>query len=277
MEAGGAGTAAVIRLDRGNEPAALKKIRSEELKRVGAIAEVADPTSDDIGDRYKVVRRTLWERQDYKCCFCEFRERHEYSDVEHYRPKAEVQRIEKGPVAPGYWWLAWTWANLMFACQACNRSYKRTLFPLDDDSIPLGKRQPPPGREKPLLIDPFTEDPIDHIQFRLSRIGSRLFWLPFARNVSKKGSATIRITGLACDTLRTLYQVHHQNFIAAQVRALEQALAIGPASAIRETWREATGILLNRQQAFVGLSHDVLDAHFPETVRLEHGLFLPRP
>ena len=255
---------------------ALKRIRSSQLKEVGAIAEVAAPTSDQIGDKYKVVRRTLWLRQDYKCCFCEFKEQHEYNDVEHYRPKAAVQRFEGGPVLPGYWWLAWTWANLMFACQSCNRSYKRTLFPLNPPSVPLRARQRPPGGEQPLLIDPFQEDPIDHIQFKQTKINKSRFWIPYPRDGSKKGFWTIRIAGLDRDTMRDLYHRHITNHVQREVEIIQSLMVSGDPT-ITAAWQRATGILLNPQQDFVGLSYDVLDAHFPEGVRREHGLVLDRP
>jgi hypothetical protein len=33
---------------------------------------------------------------------------------------------------PGYFWLAYVWANLFLACQLCNQSFKKNLFPLAD-------------------------------------------------------------------------------------------------------------------------------------------------
>ena len=223
------------------------------------------------------VRHTLWTRQNYKCCFCELLEQHEYNDVEHYRPKAELTRTEGGLKLPGYWWLAWTWANLMFACQSCNRTYKKTLFPLDTGSVPLRSSQRPPGREKPLLIDPFQEDPIEHIQFRSTRIDRRLFWLPFPRNGSKKGFWTIKIAGLGRDTLRDLYQRHVVTHVAPRLELIRTALATGDPQVIAATWRRETGALLDHRQVFVALSYDVLDAAFPETIRTQHDLDLTRP
>ena len=267
----------MIQLDRGAEPEPLKKIRIRELKRVKAIAQLRAPTSDDIGDAYQIARRTLWERQSYKCCFCEFKEQHDYNDVEHYRPKAEVLHARGGTSRPGYWWLSWTWANLMFACQSCNRSFKRTWFPLDEASVPLKPLAKPPGREKPLLINPFEENPVDHIQFREVMVEGRRRWIPFSRDRSEKGRWTIEITGLDRATLLDLYEDHFANFVEPHLDAIRKAFEKNDLLTIEETWRKETKRLLNRRCAFAGLTYDALDAAFPEAVRRSRELNLIRP
>ncbi len=249
----------------------------KELKRVKAIAEHGDPTSEEIGNKYKEVRRILWERQHYKCCFCEFKEQHDYNDVEHYRPKAKVQHAPDGPILSGYWWLAWSWDNLMFACQSCNRSYKRTSFPLDESSVPLKRLQKPPGRERPLLINPFEENPIDHIQFKPVLFQGRQRWIPSPRNGSEKGKWTIEIAGLDRDTLLDLYEHHYLMVVKHPTEDIEEVISQGDIRATSETWRRATKRLLNHLQPFAGLSYDMLDHFFPETVRASHGLELNRP
>ncbi|HMY18924.1 MAG TPA: hypothetical protein PKA58_21505, partial [Polyangium sp.] len=70
---------------------------------------------------------------------------------EHYRPKAEADRRPGSHETHGYHWLAFTWSNLYFSCPDCNRSYKRTRFPLEHGSIALKTRKRPPGQEIPLL------------------------------------------------------------------------------------------------------------------------------
>lgn len=267
----------MIELDRGAEPASLKKVRARELKRVKAIAQTIAPSSNDIGTEYQLARRTLWERQDYKCCFCECKEQHDYNDVEHYRPKAVVKHSKDGATQPGYWWLAWTWANLMFACQSCNRSYKKTWFPLDELSVPLEPLKKPPGLEKPLLINPYEESPIDHIQFKRVIVEGRRRWIPFARNLSKKGQWTIEIAGLDRDTLLDLYEDHFVNFVEPHLIAIQRVINEANPSAIMETWKRETKRLLNRRQPFAGLSYDALDAFFPEMRRRLHDLDLARP
>jgi hypothetical protein len=42
-------------------------------------------------------------------------------------------------------------------------------------------------------------------------------------------------------------------------------------------WQRAVMSLLGSHQAYVGLSHDVMDAWVPADVRAAHGLVLPVP
>jgi len=165
----------MIRIDRRHEPAVLATERGTELPRVRAIAITRSPTADDIGTSYKpaAVVRALQDAQHNKCCYCERFVEDKYHDVEHWRPKARADRTH-GAIDPGYWWLAWTWSNLLFSCNNCNRPNrdvdgrlvgKGDRFPLAEGSIPLVAELAAPGRELPLLLDPAARDidPIDHI------------------------------------------------------------------------------------------------------------------
>jgi len=96
-----------------------------------------------------------------KCCYCERkRNQKRESDVEHFRPKAEVA---EAPGHPGYWWMAYDWENYLFSCKTCNQDYKKNRFPLLKES----QRALGPGthRERPVLIDPATEDPTGFIGY----------------------------------------------------------------------------------------------------------------
>lgn len=128
----------MIRLTRGPEPDSLVPIREEQL----ADARKAVAAGRKIRfDGYSVVKREIFGAQHRKCCYCEkLEEQAKYRDVEHYRPKAY------------YWWLAWTWDNLLFACMDCNRDHKKDQFPLADGSTPLVAEQAPPASERPLVI-----------------------------------------------------------------------------------------------------------------------------
>src|SRR5207253_16064 len=78
----------------------------------------------------KAVKKALIEAQHSKCCFCESKTGYD-GDVEHFRPKAGYQQAPKGRLLrPGYYWLAYTWDNLLLSCSACNQRHKRNLFPL---------------------------------------------------------------------------------------------------------------------------------------------------
>ena len=78
--------------------------------------------------------RQLLKRAHYrKCCFCEGKSNaFAPGDVEHYRPKGAVRQAENSIVLlPGYFWLAYSWENLYWCCQICNRSNKRDFSPLE--------------------------------------------------------------------------------------------------------------------------------------------------
>ena len=121
---------------------------------------------------HKSVRETLMGAQHRKCCFCEGSFlANAAADVEHYRPKGAVRQNQAStPVKPGYYWLAYTWENLYWCCQTCNRSKKREFFPLQDPTKRAVSHHHDLAQEEPLLLDPGgEEDPREHITFRLER------------------------------------------------------------------------------------------------------------
>lgn len=87
------------------------------------------------------------------------------------------------------------WRNLFSACRACNQpgegAGKWDRFPV------LGKRAMKPAdpltSEEPLLIDPYNDDPADHLVFDpdTGMVGHK----------TKKGEMTIKILGLNRDGL----------------------------------------------------------------------------
>ncbi|MCP3959043.1 MAG: hypothetical protein GY719_14425 [bacterium] len=117
-----------------------------------------------------------------KCAYCESRfSATQPMDVEHWRPKSV------------YWWLAATWDNLLPSCSDCNRKRaqvvlgfrtddlekpktrkgrpeetwltgKAASFPLAHDSQ-RATRPDEESREQPLLLDPCTDDPDEHLEF----------------------------------------------------------------------------------------------------------------
>ena len=121
---------------------------------------------------HEAVRTALRKAQHRKCCYCEGRfEAFAPFDVEHYRPKGAVRQDENSQRQfPGYYWLAYSWENLYLCCQACNRSGKKDLFPLADDSVRARSHRDDVARESPLLLDPGgMDDPRAHVRFRQER------------------------------------------------------------------------------------------------------------
>ncbi len=266
----------MIRVRRGREPHLLAPIRTTELPRVRSLAAAGSLTSDQIGERYTEAKKPLWDRQHHKCCFCEHICQLSFHDLEHYRPKASANR---GPGFPthGYWWLAWTWVNLLFACPACNRSGKNDEFPLGPGSAALNPEQAPPGQETPALLDPAAEDPVPHIQFRPVTKNGKRQWIPFARNGSVRGATTIRVLKLDRPDLLDLYEMHANDNVLPAITAVQTAIVGGVRAAVQSVWADRVLPLLGRTRPYVALSFDIATYEVDLSLRRRWQLHLPRP
>lgn len=108
-----------------------------------------------------------------KCCYCERRrDRKREMDVEHYRPKGEVEDDEGHT---GYWWLTFTWNNLLWSCKTCNQKYKKIKFTLFPDGTRAYQEPNDLTLERPHLINPKVQDPSQFISFHVDRCGGRCF------------------------------------------------------------------------------------------------------
>lgn len=116
------------------------------------------------------VRSQLMADQYNKCAYCECNITKRYNDVEHYRPKST------------YFWLGHEWDNLLYSCDLCNRTYKNTQFPLDNEAARVSSPGSVSG-ESPLIINPTKVDPSSHIKF------NRYMMVP----LTKEGQKTIEI------------------------------------------------------------------------------------
>jgi uncharacterized protein (TIGR02646 family) len=261
----------VIRIERGAEPASLAPVRAAELLRVRPLASTGAFGKDDVGQQYSIVKRELWLRQQMRCCYCEAQLQCDYSDVEHFRPKARADRLN-GTVDRGYWWLAWTWENLLFSCAICNRSAKNDAFPLEAGSVPLTAENPAPGQELATLIDPCTEDPVALIQFVFD--GSH--WQPVGRNGNARGQRVVELLRLGRADLLTLYDIHVNDQVRHRTDAFHEALALRNVPLILRTWHRVRA-LLSPRMPFVALSFDAISHFVREDVRAQWNLELPRP
>lgn len=137
----------------------------------------------------KQVKAALRQLFFGKCAYCEtYFESAEPVDIEHYRPKGAVSGC---PDHPGYWWLAMDWTNLLPSCIDCNRkrgqtaatermtmadlerllsqeeaddsSGKKDTFPTADNK--WVSAEGPTDSEKPLLIDPTRDNPVNHLRW----------------------------------------------------------------------------------------------------------------
>lgn len=184
-----------------------KKSSSKKKKK----ADDEEDTFKPVWGTYKAIFALA---QFSKCGFCDNRIlSSQPGDVEHYRPKSKVSILKDDPKTQGqayqasatvkgrspqvisefgYWWEAYAWENYLLACNACNRTYKGTLFPVREKKRTIPPRQPskkcPP--ETPLLLNPFEKrDPAKHLKFY--EWGSATW-----KSGSPYGKATVQICGL---------------------------------------------------------------------------------
>ncbi len=139
---------------------------------------------------HTTVKSTLKLVQHEKCCFCEAYVSHvAHGDVEHFRPKGGFNNDMGAPLEkPGYYWLAYDYDNLLFACQICNEIYKKNLFPLKDETKRVRSHNDKAklAEEEPMLVHPVLENPEEHVFFNIE--------VPVG--ISDKGKKTIEILQL---------------------------------------------------------------------------------
>lgn len=255
----------MIRIFRGPEPDRLRPIRAAQLEFLRALGR--DPTSNEI-EGYRAIADELWKAQRFKCCYCEHKIKRGFNDVEHYRPKTSANRLPGCTNKHGYWWLAFTWDNLLFACPSCNRSAKNDRFPLDDGAASLVAEAAAPGDERPLLLDPgSTINPVEHIQFVRKSVGLgslRRDWWAAPRNESKLGLFTIEVCDLNNIELRELRNDYYEHTIFGKVKALTDAIASGDTHAVHREHNRALE-LLQPSVPYVAFSYDVLRASVEES------------
>lgn len=179
----------------------------------------------------KSVKNALIKAQQGKCAFCESQVRHiAHGDVEHYRPKGGVRQNDADRLEqPGYFWLAYGWENLFFACQLCNQSFKKNRFPLADPTRRARSHLDDLAAEQPMLIHPADEEPSTLIGFREE--------MAFPIDDDPRARTTIEVVGLnrealaeqRLDSLKP-YKLLHQRLLqlpaddeeAREIRALFQ-------------------------------------------------------
>ncbi|MBK6534895.1 MAG: hypothetical protein IPF99_36755 [Deltaproteobacteria bacterium] len=268
----------------------LAAIEARALTDLRAIVlqEQRDPTSNEI-ERYdyKVAGTLLCKRQGWKCAYCEHREQRLRNDVEHFRPKGRALRGWHSE-AHGYWWLAWRWDNLLFACRNCNQALsegrgKLDRFPLEEGSGVLVAEQDPYGAdagvERPLLLDPSEDSGVEHIEFRRVQVSKHeVQWRPFARHGSVRGDMTIWLCGLDRDGLVEAYERHVAEEVQPRVQRFEGLHPFTSDAEVRRVWTEIEFELYRLGMPFVGLSYDALRTLVPDEDLNARGLTrrLPR-
>lgn len=142
--------------------------RNTHRKRMIVINAGEYNDTSPFNDRYKLedVRVGLNNIYKRKCAFCE--QRVEQYHVEHYRPKSI------------YYWLAFSWDNLLLSCPTCNQN-KGVNFELDGDevfftNIEMNVRNINTSSsaydlaELPKMVNPEVTDPLGNIRFQVNGI-----------------------------------------------------------------------------------------------------------
>jgi len=270
----------MIPVRRGPAPRTWAATATGELARVQSALLAGEQLTDQLlGIRYREVRRELRRAQRDKCCYCERKLEAKHEPVEHFRPKLRAMRSNRTR-GPGYWWLTWSWQNLLFCCWNCNNN-KLDKFPLEGDAVgphfghPLRAGHRPPGRERAILIDPAQENAAASLQFLPVMLRRKRQWRPFARAGSLRGDQTIKILGLDRDELIDLY-TSWACIIERDLEPLRAAILRGDRPRVREEWNALTRRYYREDQPFTQLSLDVLDHHVPAAERRAWKLAMPK-
>lgn len=253
----------MISISRGKPPETLLAARQRRLPRAGAVYDEHGPGHEALTkelEGYDVtgVKQTLFDRQFKKCAWCERRQRFSSNPIEHVRPKDGAIRTLPGVVPQQrdphvYWWLTWSWENLVFSCVTCNdQGHKGNYFPLAPGSeaprppYPLPNPLPEPlvdlSREQALLVDPSQEDPLEHVRWVPGNTHlARRLWIWSPQALTERGRVTIavfRLTELADDIQHHL--CHHVLPLIVQLEEHERA---GRRPAAQQVWGQAQELL----------------------------------
>jgi 5-methylcytosine-specific restriction endonuclease McrA len=186
----------MLRLQRPAEPKAQLKKATEATRKLWDVWKSGKQLRNHIRKSAyggTLVKRLFREAQFGKCAYCEDKIVRYHAHVDHYRPKLEwSQSVGGESCQPGYFWLAYTWTNFCLICPKCNgAAHKASLFPLNDPTVRATPANTDISREEPILINPFDDDPSEHIGWRLD--------MPIAVGGSSRGVVTIAVYGLAKD------------------------------------------------------------------------------
>ena len=134
-------------------------------RAAGKVADAVEANQRPLPFRSAVwglLKQHLFDLSGGRCAYCEAKVQHvDYGDVEHYRPKSAVK---EDPTHPGYYWLAYETTNLLPSCGLCNKAPgKLDQFPVQGTRVIAPHL--PLQNERPLLFNPYQEDPRAHLRF----------------------------------------------------------------------------------------------------------------
>lgn len=148
-----------VEKDFSNVPDLLIKANRKEAFEVN----IASNSYCDDNNRYKgeSIKSALDDIYNKKCAYCEQKLLDSPKHIEHYRPKDT------------YYWLAYSWDNLLLCCTSCNSS-KGTNFKIENSRVNYNNEtfedihslgQSYDEFEKPYLINPEKDDILESILY----------------------------------------------------------------------------------------------------------------
>lgn len=200
------------------------------------------------------LKNHLFELASGVCAYCEAKVQVVASgDVEHYRPK---KKVEEDATHPGYYWLAYSVENLFPCCERCNRARgKMNHFPVSS-----GRARNPNDDlrlEKPLLLNPYQDDPARHLRFIAGTNGTMFGTVT---GISDAGTISVKIYNLNREhlveerrlkesQLRQLLGVYFasnklSSFIH-EFRSGKQEFSAAGLEVIRTWWKEQSSMVEN--------------------------------
>ena len=211
--------------------------------------------------RYKQndIQELLGQIYHQKCSFCEQQVtkctdnnlEDCSSTVEHYRPKSQ------------YYWLAFSWDNLLWCCHRCNQN-KANNFEIENSEVEYNKNfqenihtsaNTYHSIENPKMIHPEIESVIDKLEFDKGIIDSDDLRVKY----------TIKTCGLDRDSLNEKRQTVIDDFIEA---IIDKKLKNEP---IQDLLKEWMSDLKDREKEFIALRYWVLK-NYKSLVGKEYNL-----
>lgn len=287
----------MIRVHRGSEPQTLVAAQSTRLKQAidafNTHGHGSTALLRALDDGYRVAKKKLFLSQHKKCAYCERSPGFEGQPVEHFRPKKQALRGTKSKRVTDrerYWWLTWTWDDLLFACATCNgQARKGNHFPLVAGSTPLTApprptKSPLPApcfntsAEHPLLLDPADAaiEPLDHLRWLpVDRALPRSQWAWELGAMTPEGRTTSKLLGLGdrADDVDNRYRGTVWPRFHAEV---ERRLAKATRTQLRAAWSKLTKELVQPSSDLTAATWSML-AELRLSTRALRAAKLPQP
>ncbi len=168
-------------------------------------ANNTDYKTNDVFKQLKII-------YNCKCAFCEYTLLNSPKHIDHYRPKNKDDRRENCCADMSYFWLAFSWDNLLLACNSCNSS-KGSCFDIEGTRADYEEKyknysldelqniiKELDTTEKPLLVNPEQEDQSffdNHLKFnyegKISSDNKRLNYTIRVCNLNREELVTLRL------------------------------------------------------------------------------------